>query len=346
MTLWLLAMFAQEGWGGSQSSDSEETEEPDAEPPAEPEPPTEPEPPAEPEPDIPFDPEQAVQAPELSRNQLEWLRPQVQKLPNNPYAHTDFTAYTLEWGEVKVGLSNVQVGVLPRTQLGTNVPLDALGFYNLNAKVNLIRLGPWDLGLTGSRTMFRQPDFALNYTGGGLVSSLQLTRKWSFHAGATYSALGMDGLPDPQAIHPLVPVSDDTLALVLDPVSYVGETLTVRLATDLRLNRRDSFILQAGAMVWNDTDGDAAELVMPILGIDEMVASQGWRPPNEVYSASVAYQADFKRLSVRFGVGTSTLPLAWTLSTFELSYRFGGAVKRDERVQRKTWRENRKDVTR
>ena len=97
-------------------------------------------------------------------------------------------------------------------------------------------------------------------------------------------------------------------------------------------------------MVWNDTDGDAVGLVMPIQGVHQVVSSQGWRPPNDVYSLSLAYQADFKRLSVRLGVGYSTLPMAWTLQSFELSYRFGGQYRRTERLQRRTWRQNRKDV--
>ena len=287
---------------------------------------------------------QAVEAPSLSRNQVEWLRPELHKLPNNPYAHTDFTAYTLQWGEVKLGISNVQVGIFPRTQLGTSVPLDVLGFHNVGAKVNLLRLGPWDVGLSGSWTGFQQPDFALTYTSGGLINSLQITRKWSFHVGATYAALGLDGLPDPSAIHPILKIDDAHLSLMMDPVHYVGETLTVQVASDLRLNRRDSLILQGKALVWNDTDGDAVDLVMPIQAVHQVVSSQGWRTPDEVYSVSLAYQADLKRMSMRVGVGYSTLPMAWTLQCFELSYRFGGQYKRTERLQRRTWRQNRKDV--
>jgi hypothetical protein len=205
-------------------------------------------------------------------------------------------------------------------------------------------VGRWDLAISGNRYMFRQTDFSLNYTGAGLLNSVQLTKKWSVHVGASYWALRIQGLPDPEGIHPLLKVSDAEIGQILDPLDYTGETLTARLATDIRLNRRDSFILQGSALVWNDTDGDVTDVVLPLLGFEQILTTNGFRPPTDVYTVSLAYQADFKRLSMRFGVGYSTVPLAWTLQTFELSYRFGGKLKRDERVQRRTWRENQQDV--
>ena len=64
----------------------------------------------------------AVEVPQLSRAQMKFLEPRHSRLDANARGQTDFTAYTLEWGEVKIGLASVSVGALPRLQL-TTVPL-------------------------------------------------------------------------------------------------------------------------------------------------------------------------------------------------------------------------------
>ena len=63
---------------------------------------------------------EAIRAPELTENQIRWLKPKRELMYAVPRAQVDFTAYTLEWGEVKVGLANVLVGVAPRVQVGTS----------------------------------------------------------------------------------------------------------------------------------------------------------------------------------------------------------------------------------
>ena len=85
----------------------------------------------------------------MTKEQIKWLEPTRGKLPQNPYQHVDFTAYTLEWGELQAGLNRSSVGILPRTQVGTQVPLWALGIQNANLKVNALRIGPVDLAVTG-----------------------------------------------------------------------------------------------------------------------------------------------------------------------------------------------------
>ena len=40
----------------------------------------------------------------ISRRELNDLEPKRSRLPNHPYTHTDFTAYSLEWGETRLGL--------------------------------------------------------------------------------------------------------------------------------------------------------------------------------------------------------------------------------------------------
>ena len=97
-------------------------------------------------------------------------------------------------------------------------------------------------------------------------------------------------------------------------------------------------------MVWKRTGGD--DSVPPVLtGVYELTQSpDGSQPVTNSYSLSGAYQMDLKRLSVRLGVGISRPRFAWVLSTAEVSYRFGGETKRDERLQRRTWRGDRRSA--
>ena len=42
------------------------------------------------------------------------------------------------------------IGIAPRTQIGSQLILNAIGIYNGNAKINLLRLDRLDLALTGA----------------------------------------------------------------------------------------------------------------------------------------------------------------------------------------------------
>ena len=86
---------------------------------------------------------------DLTTEQAEWLEPRLSLLPQNPRAQTDFTAYTLEPGEVLLGLTTY-LGVLSNVQLGTNLVLNGLRVYNFNVKVNAVQEGPVDVALIGS----------------------------------------------------------------------------------------------------------------------------------------------------------------------------------------------------
>ncbi|MEC7241833.1 MAG: hypothetical protein VXW32_11425, partial [Myxococcota bacterium] len=93
---------------------------------------------------------EAIRAPELTENQIRWLKPKRELMYAVPRAQVDFTAYTLEWGEVKVGLANVLVGVAPRVQVGTSPTLNLLGVYNVSGKANPLRFGQVDLAVDGN----------------------------------------------------------------------------------------------------------------------------------------------------------------------------------------------------
>ena len=100
---------------------------------------------------------------QLTKEQIRWLKPTRGKLPQNPYQHIDFTAYTLEWGEVQLGLNQTSIGILPRTQVGTQVLLNVVGVNNVNAKVNLLRVGPFDLAVTGDYLSLPSDNLNIQY---------------------------------------------------------------------------------------------------------------------------------------------------------------------------------------
>lgn len=310
-------------------------------------------PPAEP---LPFDLSAAEEAPELDREKYAWLKPTRGRLDQNPYAQVDFTAYSLEWGEVKIGIASIQAGILPRVQLGTAPSLDALGVFNLTAKANLLRAGPVDVGLSGRLYQLPQADFTGALRGGSASTSVIVTPGWSLHGEVGLNHMEAGGLPNPANL-PAFLITNREADLEAWHAEAKANGLrfdmtalatTVRVATDVRLNRRDSFILQGQAMVWNDiTSGvSGTEELPPVLNMDEWANQDrsGAVPVEETFVASVSYQASWKQVDLRMGVGASAIPGAWLLQAFELSYRFGGKTRTEERRMRKGWRKNADEV--
>jgi hypothetical protein len=293
----------------------------------------------------------------LSRSQHRWLKPTRGKLDPNPYQQIDFTAYTLEFGEVKVGLAAITVGIAPRVQLGT-VPIEnAVGVYNLHAKANLFRLQGFDLAVRGAVHWLPLGDFDGLYLDVGGLASQQLHERVSIHVGGAYTRMTARGVPDLTRASPLVTAVTGDLSGFNPPPEWFGpdapgiqaEALAARVAVDVRINRRDSFILQGqtllrAAVVSDIGDLEISEVLPPIAGLDEALSYQGQFAVTEAYIASLAYQASWKQVDLRIGVGISSVPGAWVLQANELSYRFGGKTRRNETRTRKGWRRNRMDV--
>ncbi len=282
---------------------------------------------------------------------MRWLKPKRARLPANARGSTDFTAYVLEWGEVELGPTGLSIGALPRFQLGTIPLLDVLGLYNGWAKVNPLRLGGLDLALNATAFYLPIKGFtAYLLSGGGLVS-LQILEPWSVHLGANYSIARAEGTPDLRGLSPyLASVAGEDLAeyslQALHDDLYIDASArfaTVRFATDYRINRRDSIIAQAQAMVWASVDTDVD--LPPILNMNEAldVESEGTLRLQDAYIVSLAYQAAWRRLTVRAGLGLSSQNAAWLIQTIKVNYRFGGETRRDERLLRGDWRGNKDD---
>ena len=315
-------------------------------------------------PQIVINPEEAESLDKtLTKEQLKWLQPTRGKLPQNPYQHVDFTAYTLEWGELQAGLNRSTIGILPRTQVGTQVPLWALGVQNANVKVNALRLGPVDLAITGDYlNLAPTADQSLNiqYYGVGGYGSFRILDNWSIHAGGQYAELNLSGLPNLGALSgPIKSFSGLTDEDIQNVTSAIEEAvkyerseqiLSAKIATDIRLNRRDSFILQGNMMRSETTNSGLsveADVVELSLESDQISSPlfQYLLVPQESsvnYGASIAYQASFKRAYLRLGLGYSTIPYAWLLQSIDLTWRWGGQTKRRANELEKIWELNKK----
>ncbi|MES2643699.1 MAG: hypothetical protein V4850_29705 [Myxococcota bacterium] len=274
-------------------------------------------------------------------------RPVHHQRPVHARGQTDFTAYTLEWGEVRLGLKNTGVGVLPRTQLTTQPVLDVLGAPNASIKVNAIRLGALDISATGDWGMSRDDELSASFLGAGATLSLQIAKPWSIHGGASWVEAKVEGTPELDTLALILgqvsgtQVSPDTVEqaesiLVLD--GHV-QALTVHAATDVRLNRRDSIVLQGRAVLYEDVD---------VPRFFERVAPDhaGWLPITSAYSVSLAWQLSWRNVDLRIGGGLSSVPGAWLLNTVDLAWRFGGPTRADERREVVAWRKGKRERTR
>jgi len=330
-----------------------ETATPAAEPapPTEPPPPTESSPPTEPVPADsskapPVDLSQAEAAPTLDKKVLRWLKPSPFHLPPNPRGQIDFTAYTLEFGEVKLGVSNMTIGILPHVQVGTSVPLDIIGIPNVQAKLHATEGGPFDIAAFGEYDVLTRTDFDAKLLTAGGILSFQLAKPWGLHLGGSYTTgdiagdISLESLP--QVIWFLDSSGQGNPAHSTSLLHL--ETVSARVATDIRFNRRDAIILQASGTIYANVEHDADLWVPSFLGLEEALDQNGWVSPDKAGMASIAWQLSWKHWEARLGWGISSIPGAWVLNTWELSYRFGGKTRLKEGRMLDTWQKNKSDL--
>lgn len=270
-------------------------------------------------------------------------RPTRGHLASNPYEQVDYTAYTLEWGEYRIGLGSVSVGILPRTHIGTSPVLDALGVPNLSLKANPLRIGPLDVAALGSFYLLNQDSVSGWVASAGGRTSLQLAEPWSVHLGGRYFQAHAQGFPD---LSKFTPVTRYVQGLEeigidwssLDDAVLDGELVHLEAATDVRFNRRDSLILQVGWYAWGRAKSDLGSDLPAILGLPREAGFGGAIPFKDGYTVSLSWQISWRNLGIRMGGGRSAVPGSWAPQAFDIAWRAGGPTKREEARDLRAWR--------
>jgi hypothetical protein len=276
--------------------------------------------------------------------------------PPNPYIATDYTAYTLELGEIRIGFTEVGLGVAPRVQIATSPLVYALGAWNVRAKADVVRAGPFDFAIVGSANgLIDGREFQAFWTRVGGIASVRATKMWTLHAGGGWDHIYARGLPSQNTLRNFawdeasradIDTWYDAAKSSNSQLDARQELLSVRAATDVRFNRRDALVLQGSGIAWGAAtthvtavvDGEVIELP-PILGLDELVVdAEGASALGATWQASLAYQATFRYMQVRLGWGVSAEPWTWVPNTLDMSWRFGGPTRREEAAQWTRWR--------
>lgn len=301
---------------------------------------------------VPIDLDSAEPAEPLSSKEIRYLSPHRTKQEGSPHAQVDYTAYTLEWGEVKLGFTSFAVGILPRVQVSTVPLLNLVGLYNVGLKANPVRLGPVDISLQGSGYYLPLGEFQGWSVGGGVMTSVKTGKVLSLHVGAEYRYSQADGLPTkaPPLVQAVAGDSLDLASLVAPAYAYTddphvkADSLLLRFALDVKLNKRDSLILQAYGVPYGQVRG-------------HLSAGQGsnasgvYRPVNaevydnsslsvfNTYSVSLSWQFQFGNVDVRLGGGYSAVPWVWAVQANDVAFRAGGRSRKEQRQLVKAWRQ-------
>lgn len=298
-------------------------------------------------------PGDAEPLPELSQEQIDALKPRHAAMGILPRQKVDFTAYALEPGEARVGVSQISIGLMPRMHAGTSLLLDGLRLYNGHLKFNIIRLGNFDLAVQGSVYGLPIGEFYAQYSATALLASWIQSDHLSFHAGAERALLEFRGIPDLGEVSPLLIAlaGEDPDTWEMDPEGllhginprFQGNAVWVNGAVEWRLNRRDSLIARGSAVVHAEARAqvnvDWEQLNLPpIAGLDQAFSATGAGVAAESWAAALAYQASWKQVDLRVGLGYSAVPWAWVLKSVDLSYRFGGETRQHERRALQGWR--------
>lgn len=266
-------------------------------------------------------------------------RPRWSAQTGEPGAQTDFTAYTLEFGEVRIGPRMVGVGVLPGVQLSTQPLLDAGGLTNAAAKIDLLTVGPLDVAANGSFGHRHEDPYNAVLANAGGTASVRIANA-AIHGGAQwlyFAAIGEPDLVELSQVSPsLARVPTPAIRLLQERYQYEVrvEMVVVNAAADIRLNRRDSLLLLGTTPVWT------------VSQLPDWAARYGGEYDGPVgafesWSLAFAWQMHFRNIDLRVGIGTSPVPGAWVAQAFDLSWRFGGPTRAAWRKDLRAWRAER-----
>lgn len=245
----------------------------------------------------------------------------------NPRGQVDYTAATLDIGEIRVSPWAVGMGMSRRIHVTTQPLLDAAQVANGSMRWNVVRAGPVDLSVGGGYGQSTGGDIDARFARGEAAVSVTPHEAWSLHGRAAWVSAEVDGVPRldlaAQVAGEWLPTPDTS------PLAAAGTAIVAHAATDVRFNGRDSLVLQ----------GQSVLATAPGFGADPGATwEEGRQPVGSTWAASLAYQVSFRNLDLRAGIGWSTVPGAWATQAFDLSYRFGGERRENERARMVAWR--------
>jgi hypothetical protein len=261
--------------------------------------------------------------------------------PIDPAYESDFSAYTIGHRRMRLGLMNLDYGLLDNLQVGSAPLLNLARVYNLHGKVTAIQTDRVDLAFEATGLFWNgswgedAEDLAVTAWPLTATGSWMISRRLSLHLGYRWDNVDVRGQFDSED---LVRALASTLGVDLGDeiyralegqgTFYGGGHLTLgqsRLALDCRLNRRDSIILQAWRYDTLSARIDAGAVVDETVEAGAAVRLQ--QPLEGVFTAtsSLAYQMTLPRLRLRVGLpisGPDALPTMWLPQAFELYWLF------------------------
>ncbi|MFT5679473.1 MAG: hypothetical protein ACI8RZ_000377 [Myxococcota bacterium] len=271
--------------------------------------------------------------------------------PGDPRRQTDFSAFTIDQGQWRVGLSSLDYGLLENTQIGTNTLLWAVGS-NARAKVTAIETEKLAFSFQGSTVSVHQfwldtitaassedeesaSSADLRVTPLSWRGSWSISPKWSVHYGNTWTLGRLSGELTGEQITGLIgavtggAIDSNITDAMGSSTLYAGAvgrfTLAQsNLAVEWRRSRRDSIIFQSNNYLWVSgmvigTVGNTTETGEVGAGAAATFEQLLETLPSAV---SLSWQWSFEKFNLRLGIpldpsnpfsSTQAIKLYWLL---------------------------------
>ena len=263
--------------------------------------------------------------------------PRKEQAPD-PYHQQDFTAYTVEKGQWRLGLGPIDYGLLDNVSVGTTSYLWIVG-PNARAKITAIHTERVDVAVQGSvvkvsqiwtEALTNRGDILLRVTPIGWRGSAILSPTWSLHLGNTWTLGRLEGTVSGQDIVDLVGLVaggniQSSIGKAVGNDVYAGAWSNFALAqssfaVDWRRNRRDSWILESNSTLWASglVVGEVGSGSTDVNGQETEVAGGAaarFRAPLKTVpsAVSISRQWSFEKLNLRVGIPlVPGNPLSWT----------------------------------
>ncbi len=318
-----LGFFALFGLTWAPRAYSDDTVPNDAPAPGADDPPAE-SPPADapPTPDVPFDISQNANSGRQTKEKTE--RVPASQVPINPRSESDFTAYTMPKGHVKLGLVNLDWGALSNVHVGTAPALFLVGYQNVHVKITAIQSPSFDLSIFSgigrlNRTFGEIPFKAIAYPV-DVTGSILASDNISFHGGLgaqnfeISSEIGLNTLAEGLGAIAGTDVLGDLQAGEQGTGGLYGgghvSLVQPHLAADYRFNGRHSLIYQWRGTTWLGARLDAGYEAGDS-GVQVGVAARIRTSLKEqaIGTHTVSWQRSGERWHLRLGIGWASSAL-------------------------------------